>query len=112
MTHFAKFNAWTAELADLNGDGRDDILWRRDSTGTVKVGISSASASQERVENLADKFSAWTQQLADFNGDGRTDILWHKPGAGDVQLTISDTFGNQQSIQIMAAKALGWSLVH
>ncbi len=102
-------------MADVNGDGSYDILWRRASTGTVKVAISGVQSgmpgAQVRVENVADKFSVWTQQLADYNGDGRTDILWHKPASGEVKLAISDTQGNQQSIQSMDNKPLGWTVV-
>jgi hypothetical protein len=77
---------WQARgLADLNNDGRDDVLWHHSESGdlyawfmngTTPVGGSALSPSR-----FADK--QWQLRgLADINGDGHADLVWHHRGTG------------------------------
>jgi len=84
---------WGARwYADLDGDGKDDILWRNDGsdavipgeppvTGAWKVGFMNGleviSWSDLRPDN-----SGWEiAETGDFNGDGKADLLWqHEDG--------------------------------
>jgi len=67
-----------AGIADFNGDGRDDVLWRNtdgrltDWLGTENGGFQPNSA------NLLDNVSLdWkVVGVGDFNNDGKADILW------------------------------------
>src|SRR5262249_34923593 len=63
-------------LADFDGDGRADILWRHRTganavwfmNGVTRVGTASLpTVSDVKWQSAA---------TADFNGDGRPDILW------------------------------------
>ena len=62
-------------IADFNGDGKSDILWRNDN-GTVSEWLATQNGA------LTPGFggvppSDWTVAgTGDFNGDGRDDVLW------------------------------------
>lgn len=68
-----------ADIHDFNGDGRSDILLRRDD-GTITNLLGQPDGA--RPTNNRDNF--WTlvdptwvvAGVGDFNGDGRSDILW------------------------------------
>lgn len=73
-------NSWNvAGVADYNGDGRDDILWRHDS-GAFTQWLAQPGGSfiinSAAAANAVD--SSWRIVASgDFNGDGRADVLWH-----------------------------------
>jgi hypothetical protein len=67
-----------AGTGDFDGDGRDDVIWRR-SDGAFTEWLGQANGGF--VSNDA---NAWTllptswhvADVGDFNGDGRDDIAW------------------------------------
>jgi hypothetical protein len=64
-----------AGIADFNGDGFADILWR-DAEGNVSVWQMNGAFLNFSVP-IAKIWSGWTiVGIRDFNGDGRVDILW------------------------------------
>lgn len=68
-----------AGLADIDGDGLSDILWRNDSGAlTDWLGQADGSFIANDVNALIyDIPTSWkVAGLADFNGDQRADILW------------------------------------
>ena len=72
-------NAWKiAGIADFNGDGRDDILWRNASgqlsewTGTASGGLFDNGGVVNQIVSNDWKIAG----TGDFNGDGRGDVLW------------------------------------
>jgi hypothetical protein len=72
-------------LADLNGDGKLDILWRHRSTGQLYAWMMSgfAESSGTFLTPSAVASAAWQiRGLADFNADGQADILWHHQTTG------------------------------
>jgi hypothetical protein len=67
-----------AGIADFNGDGRDDILWRNDD-GRLTDWLGTATGGfQPNSGNLLEAVSTdWkVVGVGDFNGDGKADILW------------------------------------
>ncbi|MCP1831714.1 hypothetical protein J2R76_000141 [Bradyrhizobium sp. USDA 4532] len=78
-----------AAVADFNADGKSDLIWRQQSTGSTQVWdmngnqISSAAV----IKNAAgqDVGSDWhITGAGDFDGDGKDDIVW-RSDSGNVQ---------------------------
>src|SRR5438270_7701458 len=67
-------NATLVSIADFNGDGLPDLLWRG-ADGSIALTLqASGTAQQSRV--LLNGGSGWTTlRVADLDGDGRGDIL-------------------------------------
>jgi hypothetical protein len=74
---------WKTQLADFNGDGKTDILFRYNENGVTTyrvLWLSNGDGSFAVVTNPAGKDGIytsddWQWHLADFNGDGRADFL-------------------------------------
>ena len=75
---------WTiAGVGDLNGDGRDDVVWRNGTTGDTSLWfMNGGNIVSQSGFNVATNFSI--ADVADFNGDGRDDIMWRSTTTNDV----------------------------
>jgi hypothetical protein len=80
--------AYTLGLADVNGDGKDDIVGRG-PTADVRVKLSTGSSFGTGTLWKASWDAAWTLQLADVNGDGKADIVGRNPSAAEVRVALS-----------------------
>src|SRR6266508_1336428 len=93
---------WTiAGTGDFNGDGKADILWRDNNTGTVAIwlldGLQVAQSG-----GIGTVPSNWLMAgTGDFDGDGKTDILWRDANTG----TAAIWFMN--GLQVSSSAGLG-----
>ena len=96
-------NSWSvAGVADYNGDGRGDILWRH-SSGEVSQWLGQPNGGFANNDGAAaNKVDvSWTIVAnSDFNGDDRADVLWrHTSGAfAEWQGTASGALVNAGSV--------------
>ena len=87
-----------ARLADINGDGRIDLLLSHESDGTsdsyqgvdyqgkrnrFRLYLSNGAG----FSATAYQFDDWIAQVGDYNGDGRVDFALHAPTASNVRLS-------------------------
>jgi hypothetical protein len=82
VTHFMP-SVWTVSaIADLNGDGLDDIVWRNSQTTSTAVwGIGNGGQVIANID-LSGPIAPWSVRSAgDLDGDGNADIIWrHSDG--------------------------------
>ena len=75
-------------IADFNGDGRADILWRG-GAGLPGYHLDLIGPNGSRLAGpVLLRDDAWTPQVVgDFNGDARADIVWkHRDGRVEIAL--------------------------
>ncbi|MFE8605476.1 FG-GAP repeat domain-containing protein [Archangium violaceum] len=72
--------------ADMNGDGRTDLLWRNQSTGQNEIALMNNTAVLGNAALPVLSLAFYAGATADYTGDGRIDIVWHNPGSGQVLL--------------------------
>ncbi len=76
---------WKVEgLSDTNSDGKADILWRDENTGTVSVWLldtaaprglfAGAGKNQDNVAGVPLNYKITA--FKDFTGDGKADVIW------------------------------------
>ena len=72
-----------ATTNDFNGDGKSDILWRDNASGTVYD--AQMNGSQRTGWYGVGGDANWSVVgTGDFNGDGKSDILWRNNASGTV----------------------------
>ncbi len=83
-------------VADLNGDGRPDLVLSNESDGTVSVLLNTSAAGAAapsfaaRRDFAAGEEVCWTA-VADIDGDGRPDIVAANSGGETVSLLRNTT---------------------
>lgn len=81
--------AWRASaVADMNGDGRSDVLWRNLRTGQLLLWTMNGTTVTGNV-SITTSFTSPAWRLADvarFTDDTPPDILWRSSLNGDVRL--------------------------
>ena len=86
--------AWQVRgIADLDGDGRSDVLFHNQATGELYAwfmdGVTRRSAAY--LTPAAVNPALWqVQGLTDFDGDGTADILWRHQGTGQLYVWLMD----------------------
>ena len=83
------FSGYTRTIADVNGDGRADLVYLNNVRIVVWLSKGDGTFSAPVVTATPD-FSGYTQTAADINGDGKADLVYFLgtrivvwPGKGD-----------------------------
>lgn len=76
-----------AAVADLDADGRAEILWNHVRLGAVMAWFMNG-VTRTRTAALPTLGEAGWQLVGadDFDGDRRTDLLWHHPATGRLRI--------------------------
>ena len=83
---------WQIEsLADLDGDGKADILWRHGTTGQLFLWLMDGiNIIGYQSPGTVSDLNWQIQVVGDFNGDGKADILWRHGTTGQLFLWLMD----------------------
>ncbi|MEH2091789.1 FG-GAP-like repeat-containing protein [Nostoc sp.] len=112
---WSNFNIMPRQVADVNGDGRADIVGFGSSIVKVSLGQDNGtfSAAFTAFDNYSpaqgwNSFDQYPRQLADVNGDGRADIVGF--GAYGVSVALGQADGKFISSDILFNDyTTGWS---
>lgn len=80
------YASWNASPADINGDGRADLLaFKVDASGLhTQVALSQADGTfaYQTLQNIATSdLGGWSAKVVDINGDGRSDLMVYYVGS-------------------------------
>jgi hypothetical protein len=82
-------------VADMDGDGRDDLVWNhRGTNNVVYAGMTNGNGSfawRDRQQHANTGWGTYSVTTGDLNGDGKTDLLWSN--AGGSTTTLRHHFG-------------------
>ncbi|MEQ1906383.1 MAG: FG-GAP-like repeat-containing protein, partial [Pirellulaceae bacterium] len=87
----------SVSTGDFNGDGRDDLMFHKATTGVNRWYFSRTDGTFDFMENriVPGAVVAFNNvKTGDFNGDGRTDVMFRKTTTGDNRLYFSRADGN------------------
>ena len=78
--------AWQiADVGDLDGDGRADLVWRNTETGGLAAWIMNGLTVAPAVAIATTVPLAWQiAGVGDLDGDGRADLVWRNTENGAV----------------------------
>jgi len=77
--------AWTITgVGDFDGDGHDDVLWRRAADGANAIW---PAADRDTAIRLASAVPGWrVSTIVDLDGNGRADIVWRHASTGAIRV--------------------------
>jgi chitodextrinase len=100
-----------AGVADFDGDGKTDILWRNGASGANMLWIMNGGAIASAVAVNAMTDLTWTLAgTDDFDGDGKADILWRNTTSGQNTVWLMNGAAVRSSSSIWAVADLNWSV--
>ncbi len=105
-----------AGLADLNGDGKADLLWRHKGTGALSAWLMNGTTSTATVSLTPSVGPGLVWQirgLSDLNGDGKADLLWHNQKTGDLLAWLMNGTVKASGVALTPARyaGSGWQVV-
>ena len=84
---------YSTSVADLNGDGKPDLVTANWTANTVSVFLNSGSGGYGVKTDFATGTSPASVAVGDVNGDGRPDLVTANYGANSVSVLIGNGAG-------------------
>ena len=102
-------NGTVTHTADFNGDGRADILFRKDD-GAVTLRLMDGLAATDTKELIGPNPDWRVTHVGDFDGDGKADILWRNSN-GAVTVWLMDGVNIKNAVSLLGPNP-DWSVSH
>jgi chitodextrinase len=100
-----------AGVADFDGDGKADVLWRNSATGENMLWLMNGGVIASGVAVKAIPDLTWTVAgTDDFDGDGKADILWRNTATGQDTVWLMNGAAVRSSAAIWAVADQSWSV--
>jgi len=98
--------------ADLNLDGKSDILWRNQKNGDNKIWLMNGSKIKRKVAIKGLKNLNWQiMGTVDLNGDGNKDIFWRNQKNGENKIWLMKKTEKVKEVTLEAIEELDWKMV-
>lgn len=92
-------------VGDLNGDGRDDLIWNhRGTSNVVYVGLSAGDGGFTFGARQVHPLNGWgtyTAAVGDMNNDGKDDIVWNNRLADRTRTYIGFATGTDGTLTMV-----------
>lgn len=98
-----------AGVADVNGDGRDDVIWSQPSTGGLEYFLMDGSRVTA-YKALSAGRGYTVAAVGDFDGDGMADVLWTS-AAGDLWMWLHSSVYSFRGVKVRPYP-VGWDVLH
>ena len=107
------FSDWSPTgMADLNGDGKADLLWRNTTTGQLNGWfMNGLTKSSGGPVSTTVGLTYGVAALVDLDGDSKSDILWRNNANGDVNAWLMDGLTRRTGAFIRSA-SLDWRIIN
>jgi hypothetical protein len=99
-----------AGVADFNGDGKADILWRHGNPGEIANGANqvwlmdgTTRAGVRNINTLAD-LDWQVAGMADYDGDSKADVVWRHGVSGLDRIWLLDVTTNPAVLPLKSTK--------
>jgi chitodextrinase len=107
----ADLNWIIAAVADFDGDGKADILWRNGATGdNLLWSMNGATIVSALAVNAVPDLTWSVAGAGDFDGDGKADILWRNQTSGQNSIWFMNGAAMTSGPLITAMADMGWSI--
>lgn len=109
--------AWRiVAAADLNADGKHDLLWQHAKDGSLAAWLMNGARLQQSVALNPDRVDDpnWkVGGVADANGDGQPDIFWQDTRGGNLGLWLMNGLSLSASIALQPERLTdtNWRIV-
>jgi hypothetical protein len=107
-------NWYIVGTGDFNGDGKDDIVWYNNVTGTGQVGFMNGNSMAGFATPFTTGISSdWSiRAVGDYNADGMPDIVWGNSISGQVALWFMSSATTVLSMPAASATVTpSWQIV-
>ncbi|NJR15483.1 MAG: VCBS repeat-containing protein [Calothrix sp. CSU_2_0] len=76
---------WKFKIADTDGNGKTDLVWRNYRTGDNTIWFLKDNGLEYNYRALVDKLPDlnWDFGVVDTNGDGKSDLVWRNYKTGE-----------------------------
>jgi hypothetical protein len=113
MVYTEPNTAWKIlAVADFNGDGKSDMLWRNDATGEVSMLLMNGSAVLGGGVFYREPNNAWKiVAQGDYNGDGKADILWRNDSTGQVYMMLMNGTAVASGAMVYTEPNAAWKIL-
>lgn len=97
---------------DFDLDGKNDLLWRNQSTGqNIAWHMNAATMLSFTPINTVTDTAYQIKGIADFNSDGKADLLWRNRVTGSYYIWLMDGTTFMSSTWIGSRTDLRWDIV-
>jgi len=96
--------------ADIDGDGRSDLVWHHEITGQVLLSIMNGPLIVTQAVVAQQPDTGWKLVAADdYNGDGKADLLW-RHDQGYFQVVLMNGFAGLAASPVALEPNTAWRI--